>query len=494
MNSKIIKTLLVLYVGFLSILIRGYSFGLGDQVIHLPLIFRAQDSNLYLKDYLFYAQQDKLSFFYFVIAKLITITNNTHITIFAVYSLSILLLFVTISRLAKTIYPKGLVWFLSPLLFIFPYHIGGSAIMSVESSLTPRTIGNVLSIFILYLILNKKYIYSFFILGLEFLLHPLSALYAGIILYSQLFFVEKKHKIKRLISGTLIFLIFWVFLSTNLLTQLKAFPSQISVSQWLSILKLRNPYAFPAFWKARGWLSLILGILPLVTYLTIYIRIKKKLSFPIKTLLNVLAVSFGIILLQIFFTSVYPLTDIVKLQLGRIWFLTIVLSFIVLSLLVDKLREFLRIKEKIFIIVVLIILTLAGVFNIPNFIRTQEGKWQEAQVWANEHTSKECVFLVPFTSEGFRVFSQRSTVGEYKDGTLSFYSSFFASQWKQRLDDVSNWDEIDNVALEKLQKKYQFSFLVSDTFSSDSLDLVFTNSKYEVYAMPALFNNCSLIY
>lgn len=493
MNSKI-KTLLVLYVGLLSILIRGYFFGLGDQVINLPLIFKTQDLSLYPQDLLFSTQPEKLAFFYPAIGKLITLSGNIQTTLLAIYTLCIILFFYITSKLARELQNDGLAWFISLLFFILPYHIGGSAIMTVESSLAPRTVGNVFSLVILYLIFKRKYIASFLVLGLAILAHPLSALSAGIILYSHLLFVSQGQKIKTLVFGSLILLVYSTPLWVRLLPQFSSTESVSSSKEWLNVLKLRNSYAFAALWKFRGWLSLVLGIIPLTVYLTFQSQDKKQLDFQSKTLLNILATSFGILLLQLFFTSVYPLSSVIKLQLGRIWFLPITLSFICLSLLIDKLRELLGIKEKIFLIFTLILLTVVGVFNAPQFLRTQDPQWRDTQIWANKHTSGECAFLVPFASEGFRVFSQRPTTGEYKDGTLSFYSSDFAREWKQRLDDLSSWEETDDKTIEKLQKKYQFSFIVSDTYSSDSLELVHTNSKYRVFSMPTLATNCRLTY
>ncbi len=491
MSNKI-KILIVIYIALLSIIIRGYTFGLGDQVINLPLIFKTQNPQFYPQDYFFSAQPEKLSFFYSTTGKLISIFGNTETTIFIIYAVCITLFFLVYSKLAEKIQKNGFAWFLSLLFIIIPYHIGGSAIMTLETALSPRAVGHIFSLLVLYFIFSRKYTVSFLILGLELLFHPLSALYAGIILYSHLYFVEKEHKIKTLLKGTFILIIFSLFINSELLPQFLPSTFRFSENIWIEILKLRNPYAFPVLWKIRGWMSLILGITPLIVYLIMHLRKNKKLTFLNKSLLNILLVSFATMIFQLFFTSIIPLTPVIKLQLGRIWLFPVIFSFICLSIFVVQIIQYFKINEKIIISISLLILSFASLYKVSWFRKTQIPEWQEVQQWARNNTSQQCVFLVPFTSEGFRVYSQRPTTGEYKDGTLSFYSPDFAYLWKNRLDDLYNWEKNDDKTLRELQEKYNFSFIISETYFSDNLNLIFKNNVYRIYAMPNLLNDCTI--
>jgi hypothetical protein len=64
---------------------------------------------------------------------------------------------------------------------------------------------------------------------------------------------------------------------------------------------------------------------------------------------------------------------------------------------------------------------------------TWQDSWKGVQDWAREHTPPETVFLTPPEESGFRVFSERATVAEWKDGTQQFFSNAFADEWWQRM-------------------------------------------------------------
>lgn len=365
--------------------------------------------------------------------------------------------------------------------------------MTIESTLVPRTIGHVLSLLILYFIFRRSYYLAFLVLGLEILIHPLSALSIGIILYSHLVIVEKNNRAQNLLIGSLTLLIISMPLAGKVLSQL-AYEQGLSDMSWLKILRLRNHYAFLDLWQIRGWLSLLLGILPLFFYIIITGFIKKRRFYKDQLLINVLGVSFIVLSLQFLFTVIYPIPQIVKLQLGRIWFLPITLSFICLGYFFDKLRQRINISERDFTAAVLLVLTVIAMLRFPYTIKGQSREWKETQLWALNKTGKPCVFLVPFYSEGFRIFSQRSTTGEYKDGTLSFYSKQFTHNWITRLGELNNWETLSLSGLKKLQNKYHFSFIVSDSYTNDDLEVVFQSEKFRVYKMPDVEKDCVIYY
>ncbi len=314
----------------------------------------------------------------------------------------------------------------------------------------------------------------------------------GIILYSHLIFVEKNNKGKSILIGTLLLFIFSLPLAEKVLSQLS--PDQAITISWLKIQRLRNHYAFPHLWQLRGWLSLLLGILPLFLYVFLSRFLKNRRSYKDQLMVNILATSFLVLSVQFLFTSIYPIPQVIKLQLGRIWLHPITLSFICLGYFFDRVRQNINISEKDFAAAVLFVLTVIAVLRFPNTIKGQDSDWKEVQLWAFRKTSKPCIFLVPFYSEGFRVYSQRATTGEYKDGTLSFYSQEFADNWIMRLEDLNNWESLSISGLEKLQIRYNFSFLVSDSYSNDNLEIVFQSEKFRVYKMPNIEKDCIVYY
>jgi hypothetical protein len=59
--------------------------------------------------------------------------------------------------------------------------------------------------------------------------------------------------------------------------------------------------------------------------------------------------------------------------------------------------------------------------------------WKQVQVWARENTPREALFLTPPGETGFRVFSERGTLGEWKDGTQQFFANAWALGWWERM-------------------------------------------------------------
>ncbi|HVT81115.1 MAG TPA: DUF6798 domain-containing protein, partial [Phycisphaerae bacterium] len=71
---------------------------------------------------------------------------------------------------------------------------------------------------------------------------------------------------------------------------------------------------------------------------------------------------------------------------------------------------------------------IAFITLFPVLKRSGEGDpaWADVQRWIQEHTPKTARILTPPTDSGFRILSQRSIVGEYRDGTQLYFKGAFA--------------------------------------------------------------------
>ena len=70
-------------------------------------------------------------------------------------------------------------------------------------------------------------------------------------------------------------------------------------------------------------------------------------------------------------------------------------------------------------------------FQIPP--TPEESACHNAQIWARDHTPREAAFLVPPQGCGFRVFSQRSSWGEWSDGNAMYFDPEFANTFRNRV-------------------------------------------------------------
>ena len=114
----------------------------------------------------------------------------------------------------------------------------------------------------------------------------------------------------------------------------------------------------------------------------------------------------------------------------------------------------------------------------------EAGPWRAAQDWVRLNTPKSAVILTPPMEGGFRVFSERTIVGEWKDGTQQYFDSDFAAQWIRRMRD-SGGDEYaksPDPQLLEVARLYGASYIVLPTRPRrDGLIRVYRNEEFAVY-------------
>jgi hypothetical protein len=57
--------------------------------------------------------------------------------------------------------------------------------------------------------------------------------------------------------------------------------------------------------------------------------------------------------------------------------------------------------------------------------------YRDVQKWAKTNTSQDSKFLVPPYPDGFRIFSERVSWGEWKDGDILYTFPTFAGEWRR---------------------------------------------------------------
>ncbi|MGA8220130.1 MAG: DUF6798 domain-containing protein [Candidatus Acidiferrales bacterium] len=128
------------------------------------------------------------------------------------------------------------------------------------------------------------------------------------------------------------------------------------------------------------------------------------------------------------------------------------------------------------------------------------GDWKNLQFWARDNTQRDAVFLVPTGVEGFRVFSQRSSWGEWKDGNgVYFYPAlapgYISDMGEMGLDDsipankyVTLDERYDAMPWEKLvsiARKHQLQYIIQFSDVGYPGEIVYANSSYKVYRVPS---------
>ncbi|MEX1088280.1 MAG: endo-1,4-beta-xylanase [Phycisphaeraceae bacterium] len=88
----------------------------------------------------------------------------------------------------------------------------------------------------------------------------------------------------------------------------------------------------------------------------------------------------------------------------------------------------------------------------PHWTAAAPDDWAEVQAWARRHTPTNAVFLTPASPGGFRINSQRSVVGEWRDGTQLYFSAGFAPTWWQRMNDLQPGQVLDSAGTTLLSR------------------------------------------
>jgi len=115
-------------------------------------------------------------------------------------------------------------------------------------------------------------------------------------------------------------------------------------------------------------------------------------------------------------------------------------------------------------------------------VKWEYGFWRDVQEWARRTTPKAAVFLTPPDETGFRVFSERTIVGEWKDGTQQYFDDAFVYAWKARMDDLQRYPRFSDEELRALARRYGAAYVVLPSRPlRKGLFEVYRNREFAVY-------------
>jgi hypothetical protein len=131
----------------------------------------------------------------------------------------------------------------------------------------------------------------------------------------------------------------------------------------------------------------------------------------------------------------------------------------------------------------------SGPLLFDNFARQQvrfeQGSFRAAQNWARLATPKSAVFLTPPKEAGFRVFSERPIVGEWKDGTQQYFDDAFAREWGRRMEIVmaKEFGQYSDDEIVSLARQFGADYVVGQG-RRRKLPVAFDGGSTIVYSLP----------
>jgi uncharacterized protein DUF6798 len=518
-----------------------YMYGIYDHAINIPFVKSYINPELYPNDLLIEQKRYYMSFFWSLFAKLqILFEIELSLLFFIVYVLSLAFLFFAAYRLSFYLINNHLAAFIIVLLVSFKHELIGGA-NTIDVNFTVRMFTLPMLLLALELFFKMKYRVAYFLIGISFLLHPLSAIYLFLLLFVP--YIDQVVRIKSW-QASMPMAIFFLTISPIFIKKwLNPLPISMPFfadDNWLYLLSIRSAHhVFPSNWSWGLWVSTLVLIF-------LFLLSTKDLSDP-KKRRNLYQIGLGFLILFFsgwFFSEVLPVTTIIQFQLFRsskfLFYLSLILAvgalfnsakksnlitftiilalsyslfysgvmsknsfflfftFLMIVLFLSYYIPFKRLSRELTIVGVIlsVILLLKSPTSI-NLSNSQNKYWIEAQTWARTSSDLNAVFIVPPAIEGFRVESERTVYVDFKEGTSLFFNQAYGKQWIDRMKMVGFREGGDMAAGYKKMEKSEFMqiayiynlanklpiYIVSYAGMELDLPLLFENKMFNIYKL-----------
>lgn len=445
--------------------INAYTFPGSNHFISVPFIRQLLDPGLYPGDPLLAEREHFHTLYNGLLAGLVRLTGLRLEWVFHLgYLVALAASLPAFFRLAMAMTGQRQVALCATTLFsIGCPSLAGT--MTLEPHLMERSLVLPLQLWALAVWVGRRELPAFALLGLSFTLHPLSALYcAGAMACGSL--LARDRDLRRLSLGLLVFALLSAPVALpRLLGEGPRLPLWADPA-WLDLLLLRSPHhidphSWP-WWQLLGATVLSLGFVVLAR------RQRLLLGFGLGVLLMC---GLGYVLVKL-----EPMTLVVQLQLFRSFrFLVYLALVLVAARLLAPLPAGQRwaaaavfavfgfgLDAQLYrlpgVLALLLVWTLASLRRAwllavalcvsafcgwllsgggPWIGDALDPRWRAVQDWARQSTPADAVFIVPprlaARQSGFRVYSERSSFGAWKDGTQAFFNPTFGELWLRRM-------------------------------------------------------------
>jgi hypothetical protein len=469
----------------LSILIRGYHYGVGNQVHYFNFAFYRHYPGIYPDDYLFRIHNLPYTVFVDAINLLLNIFGENELVFFQVYVAILFLFYLAIYKIADQFFHKPGVSAMVLTLFIYPIPIGGSITQTVEQSLIPRFVAETLLLYAMYFIIVKKYILSSVAAAVGFLFHPLTIIiYVPTVLLNFGFDILRRtgtkrvHFLEQSWKMVILPLVLFTIISAPILFKFLSADPQGGVfvdPQWETVIRERLPYLYLWNWSLINYVAIAGMVMVFVFYRRIFAR---PLEGTVKAIVSASMMLFSLA----FISALFDIRPILQLQQARSLYLLVIFLLICAGGSIGAM-----ISEKALVRAGMVIVLLSALLCYP--VRMQDGwlwrisrsDYQKAALWAKDHSSSDSLYLVPIDGFGFRFWSKRPVFLEFKEGGDSLYDRYFATVWYSRKKLVETNSLTDPAFIATLKNRYGIDYIV--TIQSIPERLVYRNATYRIYKL-----------
>jgi hypothetical protein len=459
--------------------INPYRYGVADQVLTIPFLKQWIDPGLYLGDYIVQEKSHLYTLLWPALAYLVRGTGLSIETVFLWgYAAALFATFVSIGVLARTLADSTSAGLLAMFIAVFAKSmLAGSA--TIEDNFLTRVAALPFALFAFTEVLRNRHVRAAALLGIAFVIHPLTGAYAVAMIAAVFVVAGYLDRPLQPLAPVLTFLA----MASPVLVWRALDPVGLPLvadPEWLDLLRLRSPHHISALtWSSIDYVS------TLALVAVVFACAPRAAGRDYSTTLVALALgTLGLFAIALIFTEILPLSPAVQLQLFRasaflaylaivayatalvgaarepmsvsglaaLWLIGFVVLYgakgwpfdlVALALVLGAMAAHLRVLGRAISPEALALLLTALVSGLAfgaargnaamNTANAQPREWLDVQRWARDSTPRDAIFVVPPSHEGFRVESERSIYGDWKDGTQAFFNADIGYKWLRRM-------------------------------------------------------------
>lgn len=327
--EKVGVFLFLLLITILGLIINSYRYGISDQALYIPMIYRSVDSALYPNDYLFEESSEGYNLWVPIAAFLNRLFSLEWI-FFVGYALTRFLFYWAVYRVSLTLFDRRGAAILAVLLLVLPRAVGATATSTQIIFFTLRSTAKPLAIAFLIPYFQRRHFLAAIICGITFVIHPITAIPIVFLLIFRLLvdYFRSDWRVSAKAFGIFLLCIAPLLIRVFLID--RANTSDLSLfsrsdPQWMEIIRERNSYIFLSRWSREAFMSLAAYYILLAAALLIRRWYIGKTDF---WTYSIVAVCVGLLIMGIVFVDWYPLPLVVQLQVVRSSFMAIIMAII----------------------------------------------------------------------------------------------------------------------------------------------------------------------
>lgn len=178
-----------------------------------------------------------------------------------------------------------------------------------------------------------------------------------------------------------------------------------------------------------------------------------------------------------------------------------ILSFLYL-ILTERVKQypFFAAKKWVFLAVYIFLFDLLVLFyrGGPDIyyrgkVRGKYDLWADIQFYAQAHTKKDDLFIVPPYMNDFTTYSKRAVLGDWAEGsTLIYLDRQFTEEWFARMHDLrckpyaffNEYDKLTTKEIYDVAKKYGAKYVVTKKPKQFNLQKIYENDRFVLYQVP----------